>query len=296
MLRRPHLDSDPAGGHDESSCGEAMTQTTREPVPAIPSATILLLRDGSRDLEVFMVQRHHEVDFARGALVFPGGKIDESDQEAGLRERCDGAPEADDEHALRVAAIRETFEESGILLARPRSSSELVDDDRLREIEGRHRGALNRGQTTLREIVEAEDLTLACDLLVPFAHWITPEIAPKRFDTHFFLVAAPPDQAALHDGRESVDSTWTTPEAALADADAGRCTIVFPTRLNLMKLGRSHGVGEALARAREATIVTVMPRIDQTEAGPMLRIPAEADYDVLETPLATMAKVFRESR
>ena len=273
-----------------------MTQTKRETVPAIPSATILLLRDRGGDLEVFMVQRHHQVDFAMGALVFPGGKVDPADREPTLRARCDGASESNQELALRVAAIRETFEESGILLARLRSSGDLVTGEHLREIEGLHRDALNHKQTSLREIIDAEDLTLACDLLVRFAHWITPEIAPKRFDTHFFLVAAPPDQVALHDGGESVDSTWTTPSAALADADAGRCTIVFPTRLNLMKLARSRGVEEALATARNSTIVTVMPRVEHTEAGAVLRIPAEAGYDVVETPLAAMAAAFRGSR
>jgi len=277
-------------------CDEPMTQTKRELVPAIPSATILLLRDGSRDLEVFMVQRHHQVDFARGALVFPGGKVDPADREPSLRPRCTGAPDSDEELAVSVAAIRETFEESGILLARLRSSGDLVTGEHLREIESRHRDALNHKQTTLREIIDAEDLTLASDLLIRFAHWITPEVSPKRFDTHFFLVAAPPNQVALHDGRESVDSTWTTPSAALADADAGRSTIVFPTRLNLMKLGRSHGVEEALATARAASVVTVMPRIEKTDAGPVLRIPAEADYDLVEAPLAAMAAAFRGSR
>jgi 8-oxo-dGTP pyrophosphatase MutT (NUDIX family) len=273
-----------------------MTRNERKPVPPIPSATILLLRDGSRDLEVFMVQRHHEVDFARGALVFPGGKVDAADREPGLRGRCDGAPDSDEELALRVAAIRETFEESGILLARPRPSRDLVTGARLREIESRHREALNRRRTSLGGIADAEDLTLACDLLVPFAHWITPEVSPKRFDTRFFLVAAPPDQVAVHDGGESVDSIWTTPADALAGADAGRCTIVFPTRLNLMKLARSRAVAEALAAARAATIVTVLPRIERTDAGPVLRIPAEAGYDVVDAPLEALASALRRNR
>jgi 8-oxo-dGTP pyrophosphatase MutT (NUDIX family) len=242
-----------------------------------------------------MVQRHHQVDFARGALVFPGGKVDPADREPTLRARCTGAPDSNDELAVSVAAIRETFEESGILLARPGPSGEVVSGERLREIESRHRDTLNHGQTTLREIIDAEDLTLACDLLTPFAHWITPEISPKRFDTHFFLVAAPPDQVALHDGGESVDSTWTTPSAALADAAAGRCTIVFPTRLNLMKLARSHAVEEALATARAATIVTVLPRIEHTDAGAVLRIPAEAGYDVVDAPLDALAAAFRRT-
>jgi 8-oxo-dGTP pyrophosphatase MutT (NUDIX family) len=273
-----------------------MTPTTREPVPAIPSATILLIRDGSRDLEIFMVERHHQVDFAMGALVFPGGKVDPADREPTIRERCGGAPDSDDELAVSVAAIRETFEESGILLARPGPSAELVSGEALREIESRHRDDLNHGRITMREIVDAEDLTLACDLLVPFAHWITPEMAPKRFDTHFFLVAVPPDQVAIHDGRESVDSMWTTPSAALADADAGRCTIVFPTRLNLMKLARSQRVEEALAAALASTVVTVMPRIEQTDAGPVLRIPAEADYDVTDASLDAHPSPFKGRR
>jgi 8-oxo-dGTP pyrophosphatase MutT (NUDIX family) len=273
-----------------------MTETKREPVPAVPSATILLLRDGGGDLEVFMVQRHHQVDFAMGALVFPGGKVDPADREPALREKCAGPPQSDEELALSVAAIRETFEESGILLARLRPSGDLVPGEQLRAIESRHRDALNRGETTLREIVDAEDLTLACDLLVRFAHWITPELAPKRFDTHFFLVAAPPDQVAIHDGGESVDSMWTAPSAALAEADAGRCTIVFPTRLNLMKLARSRRVEDALAAARASSIVTVMPRIEQTDAGPVLRIPAEADYDLTQASLAGLPSPFKGRR
>ena len=93
-----------------------------------------------------------------------------------------------------------------------------------------------------------------------------------------------------------MDSTWTTPAAALADADAGRLNIIFPTRLNLMKLARSHGVEEALARARSSTIVTVMPRIEHTEEGAVLRIPAEADYDVVDAPLGAQVTAFDRRR
>jgi 8-oxo-dGTP pyrophosphatase MutT (NUDIX family) len=187
-----------------------MTRNKREPVPPIPSATILLLRDGSRDLEVFMVQRHHEVDFARGALVFPGGKVDPTDREPGLRKRCDGAPDSGDELALCVAAIRETFEESGILLARPRPSRDLVIGERLRGIESRHREALNRSEIRLGEIAEAEDLTLACDLLVPFAHWITPEVSPN------VLAASSGRRSPTGSRRRTgvVGSNWTAPGAA----------------------------------------------------------------------------------
>jgi 8-oxo-dGTP pyrophosphatase MutT (NUDIX family) len=244
------------------------------------------VRDGSSDLEVFVVERHHQIDFAGGATVFPGGKVEEWDQDPGLRERCAGAGGLD-EAALgfRVAAIREAFEECGVLLARPKGSREMISMARLADLLKRYRDDVRRHRVSLAQIARAEDLELACDLLVPFAHWITPEGMPKRFDTHFFLVAAPPDQFAAHDGTESVDSTWLSPRRALEEADAGRRQIIFPTRMNLAKLGRSHSVSEAIAAAKQAPIVTVLPRVERGAGGPILRIPAEAGYDIVEAPL-----------
>ncbi len=253
--------------------------------PALPSATILLVRDGSAGLEVFMVERHHRIDFATGALVFPGGKVDPGDSAPEAAARCSGAAGLDaDALTVRVAAIRETFEEAGVLLARPRGASGLVDATRLAGIEERHRRALEADEEPIGQVAEAEDLELACDLLVPFAHWITPTFMPKRFDTWFFLVAAPPDHVALHDGRESVDSVWTTPGAALAAAERGERTIIFPTLMNLKKLARSERVEDALAAARAEPVVTVFPRMARTEAGTVMRIPAEAGYGISEVP------------
>jgi 8-oxo-dGTP pyrophosphatase MutT (NUDIX family) len=253
-----------------------------------PSATILLVRDAAAGLEVFMVKRHHRVDFATGAMVFPGGKLEPDDHHPTLAARCQGAAAEGGRRALQVAAIRETFEECGVLLARPRGERALVSASRLEEIDARHRARLCGGEVGLASIAETEDLVLACDLLVPFAHWITPEFMPKRFDTHFFLVAAPPDQAAVHDGGESVDSTWITPKAAEEAAESGRHTIIFPTLMNLKKLGRSRSVAEALAAARSAPIVTVLPRVFPGEEGPVMRLPAEAGYDVVEAPLSAL--------
>jgi 8-oxo-dGTP pyrophosphatase MutT (NUDIX family) len=258
----------------------------RPPVAAVPAATILLVRDGSAGLEVFMVERHARIDFATGALVFPGGKVEPGDADPALAERCAGTAGLEaDARALRVAAIRETFEECGVLLARPRGGSGLVDARRLGAVEGRWRDALLRDTAGMTELAQTEELELACDLLVPFAHWITPEFMPKRFDTHFFLVAAPPDQVAAHDGAESVDSLWTTPEAALADAESGRRTIIFPTLLNLRKLGRSRDVAAALARARSEPVVTVLPRPVRGPRGTVVRIPLEAGYGISEAPV-----------
>ena len=172
------------------------------------ASTILLLRDSkAREIEVFMMVRHYEIDFNSGALVFPGGSVDNNDREIIAHPDLYSGGEGLDEANLsfRIAAIRETFEESGILLARPKGSKELVDAKRAREIETAHRSDLNEGKITFLKVLTDNGMLLALDELVPYAHWITPEGMPKRFDTWFFLAAAPPDQLGAHDGRESTE-------------------------------------------------------------------------------------------
>jgi len=257
------------------------------PPEPVPSATILLLREAAPAMEVFMVQRHHQIDFATGALVFPGGKADPADASAELRDHCDGADDLDDTGlAIRACGIRETFEEAGVLLARPEGEAGLVGGDRLAELEGRWRDALHSGERTLLEFVREENLRLACDGLVHFAHWITPVFMPKRFDTHFFLAKAPTDQLALHDGHESVDSVWTTVDAAVEAEAKGERTIIFPTLVNLQKLGRCTNVDDAFAAAQAKPVVTVLPSVQKNDEGvAMLTLPEEADYDVVQAPL-----------
>ena len=246
----------------------------------------MLLRDDRGVLEVFMVERHHQIDFASSALVFPGGKVDPADHDPALRARCSGCGDLDDAaFALRVAAVRETFEECGVLLARGRGETELLPESRVRPLETRYRSDLLSRAVTLGAIAEAHDLELALDAMVPFAHWITPAFMPKRFDTHFYLVPAPPDQVAAHDGEESVDSLWISLEQAIADARAKRRMIIFPTLRNLIKLARSASVAEAIERARSEPVVTVLPTVGRGENGPVIRIPVEAGYDLSEAPL-----------
>ncbi len=245
-----------------------------EGVPVRLASTILLVRDGASGLEVFMVVRHHQMDFASGALVFPGGSVDAGDFAiAADAARC-GPTTAVDQHgrALRVAAVRETFEECGVLLARARGSTELLDGVRSAAI-----GAKAQGRS-FAELIAVEDLHLALDALTPFAHWITPPILPKRFDTHFYIAAAPTDQIAVHDGSESVDSTWINPSRALADAQAGKYTLVFATRLNVRMLAERNDVASALAAARARRIVAVEPVAVKTETGYTMKIPIEAGY------------------
>lgn len=266
---------------------EKAAPRTREIAPTRPASTVMLLRDGPRGMEVFMVVRHHQIDFASGALVFPGGSVDEADRSPILRRHCPGCDSlSDEELGFRVAAVREAFEECGILLARPAGSDALVGAARLAELEARYRHPLEKGEVTMVEMAEREELDIATDRLVPFAHWITPTVMPKRFDTHFFLAVAPEDHVALHDGRESVDSVWITPGDACAEADGGRRTVIFPTRVNLEKLGRSVTTAEALATARSTEVVTVLPQVQRTPEGRIMRIPAEADYGFTEVHIA----------
>lgn len=258
------------------------TPSPATPVTAKPAATLLLLRDGAQGLEVFMVLRHHEIDFASGALVFPGGKLAPGDREPLAREHASGLEGLDEEQAaLRIAALREAFEECGLLLARERGSAELLGPERLERLD-HYRGPLDRAELGIGEMLRAENLELACESLVDFAHWVTPVMMPKRFDTRFFLASPPARQQARHDGREMVDSVWIRPADALAQAEAGQRTIIAPTRLNLQRLGYSNSVSEAFAAARAQPVVRVLPELVTTPQGPRLRIPSEAGYRVSE--------------
>jgi 8-oxo-dGTP pyrophosphatase MutT (NUDIX family) len=249
-----------------------------------PASTILLLRDSAAatgEIEVFMMVRHYEIDFNSGALVFPGGSVDKGDQEIIARPELHSGGEGLDAAALsfRIAAIRETFEESGILLARRRGSNALVDAKRASEIEAASRAALGEGKTTFLNVLTENGIVLALDELVPYAHWITPEGMPKRFDTWFFLAAAPPEQAGAHDGKESTDSIWLSPREALEGGESGRFKLPFPTTRNLIKLGKQNSVRAALDDSRGRSIVTVMPVMTKVDGGRQLRIPAEAGYE-----------------
>src|SRR6202158_4999524 len=252
-----------------------------ETVPPRPASTILLLRDSAAgEIEVFMMVRHYEIDFNSGALVFPGGSVDKGDQEIIARPELYSGGEGLDASALsfRIAAIRETFEESGILLAHPRGSNALVDAKRAGEIEAATRTALCEGKTTFLKVLTDNGMLLALDELVPYAHWITPGGMPKRFDTWFFLAAAPPEQAGAHDGKESTDSIWVSPREAVAGGESGRFKLPFPTTRNLIKLGKQRTVQAALDDVRGKPIVTVMPVMTQLNGGRQLRIPREAGY------------------
>ncbi|MCD6075270.1 MAG: hydrolase [Rhodospirillales bacterium] len=248
------------------------------------AATVLLLREGEDGFEVFMVRRPAESAGFPNALVFPGGRLDPADESIETMGAHCRRPAgiSDDDFAHRICGIRETFEEACILLARPRGQEDLIGGARAVAIVEKYRKPLHSGEIGLAEIAERENLEYACDLMIPFAHWVTPEGRPRRFDTRFFLAPAPNDQVAAHDEVELVQSVWTSPVRIVEESDQGLWTVVFVTRSNLLKLGEAKSIPEAFERARSSPVVTVSPEVERVEGGSIFRIPADAGYAVTE--------------
>lgn len=255
------------------------------PAVAAIAATVVLVRDGPQGLETLMVVRHHEIDFARGAAVFPGGKISASDTDPRIAARAaGGALPGEPQFALRVAAVRETFEESGLLLAR--HGGALIDGAQRAALHQRWQERVAAGGNAFVDMVCEEDLELALEQLVPYAHWVTPEVSPKRFDTHFFIAAAPAGQVAQHDGSEAVDSFWIRPADALDDCAQRRRTIIYPTLCNLALLAQTGDVAGAMQAARSRPVPRIQPTLTQRADGKRVpTLPAGAGYPALSDVL-----------
>ena len=246
-----------------------------------PAATILILRDDPV-FEVLMVKRHHQIDFASGALVFPGGKTHAGDDDPAWAGHVLGWDDFDAvQRGLRIAAIREVFEEAGILLARHTDGSAMGDDVAPMEI----RNAVDAGATPFLDVVKDLDAKLDLHALTVFARWITPPLTPKRFDTWFYAAHAPADQLAACDGRETVDAEWIAPSEVLRLAAVGERKVIFPTRMNVQLLAEATSAEDCLARARARTLVTVLPQILTRDSGRVLVLPPDAGYGVVEEPL-----------
>ena len=243
-----------------------------ETVAPRPASTILLLRDSAaaKEIEVFMMVRHYEIDFNSGALVFPGGSVDAGDKE--IIERSD------------LYSGGEGLERSGpAVFASPRSARPLrraascwrgrrirapVDAKRASEIEAAHRAALNEGKITFLRMLADNGLLLALDTLVPYAHWITPEGMPKRFDTWFFLAAAPPDQLGAHDGRESDRLDLGVAARGAGGRRERPLQAAVPDHAQPDQARQAGKREAALEDARGKSVVTVMPVMTKTERRP----------------------------
>ncbi|MDC0196536.1 NUDIX hydrolase [Gammaproteobacteria bacterium] len=246
----------------------------------VVATTVLLIRDSGNGLEVFMVTRHHKIDFAYGALVFPGGKLDDNDSDPELIDLCSKQHPGVDNLAARICGIRETFEEAGVLLARDSFKGDMISSQRCAELQITYRELLHKGSVTLLEIVRKENLELACDQLTPFARWITPSSFSRRFDALFYLVETPINQIASHDSVESIGSVWSTPSDALKKADEGRVTLVFATRMNLQKLGKYDDVTSAVHAAKKHGVIPVEPLLHEKDGTVTYTIPIEAGYGI----------------
>jgi 8-oxo-dGTP pyrophosphatase MutT (NUDIX family) len=222
----------------------------------LPAATLLLVRDKAHAIEVFMVRRPGTADFG-GMYVFPGGKVDASD--AGAARYVAGVTDAEASGRLGiargglaywVAAIRESFEEAGVLLARTSSGDGDIVDCATDELElryGEYRQAMHAGQVTLSDLCDAEGLVLAADAVHYFSHWITPKGPPRRYDTRFFLARMPENQRLTHHEQELTDSLWIRPSDALAHHDQGRWRMIMPTLTTLRTLARYTSVEQLIA-------------------------------------------------
>jgi 8-oxo-dGTP pyrophosphatase MutT (NUDIX family) len=258
------------------------------------AATVMLVRDDAEGaLEVFMLRRNLQSDFVGGAYVFPGGGVDDHDRVVDLEAVCEGRSDADASAQLGVAAgglafwvaaIRESFEEAGVLLAYDGDALVRFDDPVVAERFAEHRGAVDRGERRLIDVCRAEGLRLAVDTMSYFSHWITPEGPTRRYDTRFFVARAPIGQVPLHDDREVIANLWIRPSDALARYEAGDFEMIFPTVRSLIAIERFATSDELLAAAEAiGQVPAILPRIVEDEGGGGVRIvlPGDPGYDDL---------------
>ena len=243
------------------------------------AATVILVRDGEAGLEVFMLRRSPQSDFVPGQFVFPGGAVDTADgAEGGHADVCLGH---DDESASEtlslpsgglayfVAAVRECFEEAGVLLGRRNGESiPFVEPDTIERFEGLRR-EIYSGDLSMADMCRADDVVLDFSDLRYVSHWITPMGPPKRFDTRFFVAHAPGGQRPLHDGSETVESTWITPSEAVRLHEAGEFQMILPTIANLCPLLDLETVDDVMAWADSLEDVPeILPAIVPNGEGP----------------------------
>jgi 8-oxo-dGTP pyrophosphatase MutT (NUDIX family) len=266
------------------------TELRKTEAPAVDAATVMLVRDGRDGVEVFMMQRHGKADFG-GAWVFPGGVAAVADAETDLEVFCAGLDDASasaelglPDGGLRfwVAGIRETFEESGYLLACDAAGRYVDPGAAGREAEfARYRAALDAGRMSALDLCRREGLRLACDRMHYVSFWTTPAVLPRRYATRFFVAAVPPGQHGVHDGRETVESLWIRPADALEPAMREQLRLHPPTVSNLSLIRDFRSTGElldAMAARDKSSIEEILPRVVVTADGHRVLMPWDEGY------------------
>jgi 8-oxo-dGTP pyrophosphatase MutT (NUDIX family) len=236
------------------------------------ASTVVLLRDRAEGMQAYLLRRTRTMAFAAGMYVFPGGSVDPRDETL-ADEAWAGPPPAEwaallsaDEaltKALVCAAVRETFEESGVLLAG--STVRTVVADTTGDEWEQDRGALVERRLAFSDFLLRRGLVLRTDLLAAWAHWITPEFEPRRYDTRFFLAAMPVGQRTRDVSGEADHVTWMRPSDALAGVEAGQMEMLPPTSVTLRELSGYAGVDDAIAAAGRRVITAVMPGVERVD-------------------------------
>jgi 8-oxo-dGTP pyrophosphatase MutT (NUDIX family) len=257
-----------------------------------PASTVVLARDGERGgIEVFLVQRNGSMGFMGGMHVFPGGKVCAADDSARMREliadhddhacHCVWGDDVTAPHSVAraVAAVRETFEEAGVLLAERRSLTRA--GARLAELRAR----LLAGET-FDALLEQAKLRLELGALQPLSRWITPASERQRFDTSFYVARAPHDQNADHDRTESIAGGWFAPEQAAAAAREGQIRLAPPTALTLESLAAVASVDAALALAASRPPPIILPILLTIGAEVVILYPGDPEHPVAEPAFA----------
>ncbi len=262
-----------------------------DPAHPIDSSTVIVLREAGPASEVLLVQRHTESRAFGGAHVFPGGIVDAADAAPAMATasprfsagaaatRLGESATGPAALAFWIAAIRELFEETGILLAAVDGTGLDLPYPALRRRFHDHRAALLGGTWTFAELIARERLELATGALEYWSRWITPVTAPRRYDARFFLARMPTGQAPLHDDRETIATAWLTPCAALAEAHAGRMTLAPPTMRTLEDLDALGSVDAIFAGAAGRRVAPILPKTVVVAGSMAVLYPGDADYD-----------------
>jgi len=271
---------------------------TADAAPSTPhdATTVILMRpcdSDDSDFELFMVKRHGKSAFMANAYVYPGGRLEDGDRDPALLDHTTGWDDSDHEtglpglrspssRALLLAGVREAFEEAGVLLAH------AADDPERRPIElgdtphtlrfARWRAALQADEHSLLDMARDEHLAFPLDQLHPFAHWITPEVEPRRYDTWFVVARCPPDQELAHDEKETVDSLWVTPADALKRYAEGEMQLAPPTFRTLEELDALGTMARVEARCEQEPIPAIMPHFVSEDGDLVLILPGDPEY------------------
>jgi len=261
------------------------------------AATVILTRDtGEKPFEIFLMRRHKKQAFMGGAFVFPGGRLDESDCDPVLASFAQGLSAEDASYKLNepdipqnkalglfFTAVRETFEESRVLLAASASegATGFINKKNLDRFES-YRKKIHEGEMSLAQLAGTENINFKLDLLMPYSRWITPEIESKRFDTRFLLARMPIEQHTIHDSIEMTESLWITPADALKKQQDDNLLLMPPTLKTIEELTEFSSIDQIFSAAASRKIQTILPQAFQVQDEFGVKLPHDPEYTITE--------------